>query len=51
MEYTKVLYDEHKIILSAVEMVEKSEHLLNKNPKKWKDFCEKINHQMRHSQN
>ena len=42
MEYTKVLYDEHKIILSAVEMVEKSEHLLNKNPKKWKDFCEKI---------
>ncbi len=42
MKYTKVLYDEHEEILSAVKLVNESEKLLNENPEKWKEFCEKI---------
>ncbi|MBC8266681.1 MAG: hemerythrin domain-containing protein [Flavobacteriales bacterium] len=42
MEYTKILYDEHEVIISAVEMIESSESLLNDDPEKWKVFCKKM---------
>lgn len=42
MKYTKVLYDEHEVILTAVKMVEESEHVLHENPERWKAFCKKI---------
>ena len=42
MEYTKVLYDEHEVILSAVEIAKNSKNLLNKNPEKWKECCKKL---------
>ncbi len=48
MEYTKVLYDEHEVILSAVEIAKDSENLLNKNPEKWKEFCIKLIYFFRH---